>query len=442
MTVPSEDNREDYLGNGSATVFPVTFRFLEDDHLTVIRTNADDSTEILDLGQDYTVEGAGTKVGGSITFPQPLPSGAKLTIVRQLEIIQETDLRNQGAFYSETHEDTYDYSRMVDQQLKEELGRALRFDITLDPDFDPLLGVPPEPYGLIGVNGDADGMEYVTTDDTDHPVIAAINAATALAQQALDVANAAFTTAQQAAEDAAAALAAARNQNTANVILREEEVLATAGQTLFTVPGGFEVGTLAVFVNGVRQHINDQYTADPAGNTVTLTQAAGAGDEVLFAILETSGGSGSGTGFGGEVYDQSYTATSGQTDFVFTVGFDAGDHINVFHNGVKQSSADFSTNADTETITLAAGAQAGDVIQVEVYDLGSSVAVREEEFTATAGQSSFEIPGGYNVGTDIAVWLNGIRLAATDWSRPDNIDINLASPAKAGDTVQILLIDS
>lgn len=129
MTVPTSDNREQYLGNDSATEFDYAFKIFNADDLVVILTGSDDSETTLVRGSDYSVGGVGEEAGGSVTYPlsgDPLATGEKLTILREIPLVQETDLRNQGAYYPETIEDELDRSRMIDQQQEEVLGRTLK----------------------------------------------------------------------------------------------------------------------------------------------------------------------------------------------------------------------------------------------------------------------------------------------------------------------------
>ncbi len=81
---------------------------------------------MLTLGTDYTVTGAGSYNGGAVVLPQPLQSNYSLVIVRDLDIVQETDLRNQGTFFAEVHEDAFDYLTMIIQQVASWFGLALR----------------------------------------------------------------------------------------------------------------------------------------------------------------------------------------------------------------------------------------------------------------------------------------------------------------------------
>ena len=72
---------------------------------------------------------------------------------------------------------------------------------------------------------------------------------------------------------------------TGNVASKIIRVLATEGQTSFTVTGGYRINQIGVFRNGVRLSNNTDFTALD-GVTVTLVDAASLNDEVLFEIQD------------------------------------------------------------------------------------------------------------------------------------------------------------
>lgn len=116
MTVSTEVNHNEYYGNGSTTNFPYTFRIYKPSDLVVVVTNADGMESVLVLGTDYIVTGAGSYNGGAVITTTPLQSGVRIVISRELAAVQETDLRNQGSFFAEVHEDAFDYLTMLIQQ--------------------------------------------------------------------------------------------------------------------------------------------------------------------------------------------------------------------------------------------------------------------------------------------------------------------------------------
>lgn len=128
MTVPTSNNREEYEGNGAATAFDYAFKVFRADDLVAVLTASDGTETTLTRGTDYSVDGVGEEAGGTVTYPlsgDPLATGETLTILREIPVVQETDLRNQGRYYPETLEDEFDRSRMIDQQQQEQLDRTL-----------------------------------------------------------------------------------------------------------------------------------------------------------------------------------------------------------------------------------------------------------------------------------------------------------------------------
>lgn len=116
MTVSTEVDHNEYTGNGVTTTFPYTFRILNKSDLVVQTLDSSDNITTLALDTNYTVTGAGNYSGGSVVLSAPLASGWRITIDRELEVVQETDLRNQGRFFPEVHEDAFDYLTMLIQQ--------------------------------------------------------------------------------------------------------------------------------------------------------------------------------------------------------------------------------------------------------------------------------------------------------------------------------------
>jgi hypothetical protein len=72
---------------------------------------------------------------------------------------------------------------------------------------------------------------------------------------------------------------------TSNVASKVISSIATAGQTLFLVQGGYRINQISVFRNGVKLTEND-YTARD-GATVTLLSPATLGDPIEFQVFDT-----------------------------------------------------------------------------------------------------------------------------------------------------------
>lgn len=132
MSISSENNRNDYVGTGLLDEYDFTFLIFSASHLLVTTTDSDGNTDTLILNTDYTVDGTNNASGGTITLTSPLASGTQLSIRRVLPITQPTSISNQGDFYPETHEDTFDRGIMIDQQQQDELDRSIKIPETED----------------------------------------------------------------------------------------------------------------------------------------------------------------------------------------------------------------------------------------------------------------------------------------------------------------------
>ncbi|HHI5254259.1 TPA: phage tail fiber protein, partial [Pseudomonas aeruginosa] len=131
MTVPTNTSVVEYEGNGVTTAFPVPFKFPANDDLVVTKVY-NDVANVLVLGTDYTVVGAGAQSGGAVIATSAPENGATINITRELETVQETDLRNQGRYFAETHESVFDYLTMLIQQGFAVLARTLKRPVGKD----------------------------------------------------------------------------------------------------------------------------------------------------------------------------------------------------------------------------------------------------------------------------------------------------------------------
>lgn len=135
MTVATSVNRAQFLGSGSAGPFTFNMRFFANTEITVIHVDEDDVETVLTEGIGYTLTGAGALNGGSVTLATALASGEALTVARTIELVQPTSIRNQGAFFPEIHEDTFDRLVMMMQQISGMAERAIKMPKSASGDF-------------------------------------------------------------------------------------------------------------------------------------------------------------------------------------------------------------------------------------------------------------------------------------------------------------------
>jgi len=129
MTVSSDVNRISYAGNGSTTVFPVNYYFLENSHLQVILITSAGVETIQTLTTNYTVTGAGNEAGGSVTMLVAPPVNVTIVIQRSVPATQETDYLANDPFPAESHERALDKLTMLAQQNEREIDRALKIPL-------------------------------------------------------------------------------------------------------------------------------------------------------------------------------------------------------------------------------------------------------------------------------------------------------------------------
>ncbi|EOC2776312.1 hypothetical protein OM252_00680 [Escherichia albertii] len=138
MTVSTEVDHNEYIGNGVTTTFPYTFRIFQKSDLVVQVVDLDENIAVLALDTDYTVTGAGGYNGGNVIVSKALANGHKISISRELPVTQETDLRNQGKFFAEVHEDAFDKLTMLIQHVRSLFSLTLRKPLFVAKYYDAL----------------------------------------------------------------------------------------------------------------------------------------------------------------------------------------------------------------------------------------------------------------------------------------------------------------
>ena len=166
MTVSSKVSSIIYNCDGSTTAFDVPFRFLEDSDLQLSVQASDGIVTNLVLNSDYTVTGANADNGGKVHLTHPAPAQSKLSIIRVMDLLQETDYRENERFPAESHERALDKLTMEVQQLQEQSDRSIKLDVFSDVGPDVLIGQVERVWDSI------DNIDIVANDKTNMDTVA------------------------------------------------------------------------------------------------------------------------------------------------------------------------------------------------------------------------------------------------------------------------------
>lgn len=254
-----------YTGNGSTTVFAYNFKIVDEDHIlveeVVIATLA---RTTLTKGTHYSVSGVGEDAGGNITMVTAPASTKKLVFSLNIPVRQNTNYENQGEYFAEDHEDSFDLLTLMVQQMREELDRAPK--VTID-------------------SGDT-GEDLITSIDTAVAAAEAAQAAAEAAQTAAEAAQAAAETAETNAETAETnAETAETNAETAETNAETAQAAAEAAQTAAAASAS-AAATSAT--NAATSATNAATSATNAATSATAAQTAETNAETAETNAETA----------------------------------------------------------------------------------------------------------------------------------------------------------
>lgn len=204
VTVPSVTPRIQYVADGTQTAFPYPFVVFRDADLQVFLGEVVQST-------GYTVSGAGSADGGTVTFAAPPPADTLVTLRRRVTILRTSDFQEGGAFRAKVINDELDFQTAALQQLEVELSRAVAIGPTSTLDAAPTL---PAPAAGKAIGWSDDGTRLVN-DPTD------FTSTVAVVQQWATNAEGSVTTAQTAATHASASASAAAGSASAAATAQE-----------------------------------------------------------------------------------------------------------------------------------------------------------------------------------------------------------------------------
>ena len=256
MTVQKNLVKNIYVGNGSTTQFPITFD-VNTEHPEYIHVYLTNDDNITTETENFTVN----LTAKTVTYPkegQPLATGKKLVIMRELPLQQLLDLINQGDFFADDIEQAFDDLTMITQQLSEKLARAMVFSVEV-ADFDNI--IPLAPGMSFRINDAGTGLEL--TEDPAKVLPQAQNLLQQTTQQAniaTEKANAAAVSETNAAESESNA---AESEETALDAADRAEEAATKAETIGNKYGDLDnaienVENIATNVNVFIPSVNEQ----------------------------------------------------------------------------------------------------------------------------------------------------------------------------------------
>lgn len=270
MTVSSEINKSGpYTGNGVTTVFAYGFRILDASHIEVIRTEGGIDATVSPSA--YSVSGVGSD-SGNVVFSAAPAVGQSITIIRNVPFTQSTDLENQGAYYAETIEQSLDLAAMRDQQLAEELSRAVKVPVGRAPlDTDE---------AVEGLMRFADIYQGVSDEDLSVRVDGS----------ALEGGDLYYNNLVGEYRFWNGSLWVPFSTVASVVTYR---YLATSGQTVFSgadlngrTPTSLLSGAILVHINGLSIIEGVDFEIGGGGSTVTLTTGAAVSDEIVITEFQ------------------------------------------------------------------------------------------------------------------------------------------------------------
>lgn len=166
MAVTTTHATKLYNGNSVTVAFPVDFQFFAAADLIVTSISSAGVETVKTLSTHYTVSGGqdanGLPAIGTLTMLSAPATGEKLRIDRNTPLTQSTVHTNNDAFPAKTVEAAYDRARLVEQENRLLVARALKLSLQ-----DYAAGISadlpsPDAGSFLRWNDDGDGIENAT----------------------------------------------------------------------------------------------------------------------------------------------------------------------------------------------------------------------------------------------------------------------------------------
>lgn len=169
-----------HIADGINRIFGFTFKVFEVSHMRLRIVSPDGSSIEIDEGFTIPYEDLGTDDGGNITYPSlsadPLPAGTIVFPFREAPYEQPNAIGDEGNFYPDVHENTFDLLEMQIQQIRRAIDLSLQLPVGTDTgQFDTSIPTPPDSIAnpVLTWDNEAGAFKWVTLTDVDNAVIGA-----------------------------------------------------------------------------------------------------------------------------------------------------------------------------------------------------------------------------------------------------------------------------
>lgn len=157
-----------YIADGVTAQFTYPFPIFADADLEVYV----DGVQVT-YPAGYVVEGAGSRAGGTVTFPNPPGDNAAVTLVRRLTIARTSDFTTSGEFRAVAINDELDFQTVALQQVKDDLVRSIRLSKADDAAVLVLPDAALRAERAFAFDGRGDATATYVISSTEAPVIGA-----------------------------------------------------------------------------------------------------------------------------------------------------------------------------------------------------------------------------------------------------------------------------
>lgn len=299
MTISSQTRKAGpFIGNGSTTAFPFSFKVFAASDLVVTRANTSDVESTLTVGTDYTVSlnaNQNTNPGGTVTLTSALATNFKLVLTSAVPNLQPVDITNNGGFYPKVINDALDRVTILAQQIALDASRGIKVPLTSSLTGEELTE-----------------QLFDARDEAEAAASAAASSQTAAAGSATGAAGSASTATTKASEASTSATSAASSATAASgsaTAAAGSAVTAGNSATTATTKAGEAASSATGAAGSASTATTQAGVATTKAGEATTAAAAAAGSQTAAASSASSAGT-SATNSANSATSASNSATS------------------------------------------------------------------------------------------------------------------------------------